>query len=203
VTAGRAFRPGGRARIAALVTLAAGALEVSGTGAGVPLHPHGPPIGHTGGFGEPTCHACHSSEELNAPGGRLTVEGLPASYEPGRAYEVRILLTRVDMRRAGFQFTLRYAAGDSAGRQAGTVEASLPRVVVVTERSSGVRYVQQTMEGSALGRGATSWTVRWVAPRPALGPVALHLAANAGNDDNSPIGDYVYADSVRAVPTHP
>lgn len=167
------------------------------------MHPHGPPIGHTGGFGEPTCHACHSSEDLNAPGGRLTVEGLPASYEPGREYDVRIVLTRVDMRRAGFQLTLRYAAGDSAGRQAGTVQGSLPRAVVVTERSSGIAYAQQTMEGSGLAGGTTSWTVRWVAPRPARGLVVLHVAANAGNDDNSPIGDYTYADSARAVPPHP
>ncbi len=198
-----AARPGGRARITVFATLAAGALGLSGTGAGVSSHPHGPPIGHTGGFGEPTCRACHESEEVNAPGGRLTVEGLPGLYEPGRAYDLRVRLVRTDMRRAGFQLALRYAAGDSSGRQAGVVAGALPRVVVVTERPSRLAYAQHTMEGSALSGGSTSWIVRWTAPFPGRGPVVLHVAANAGNDDNSPLGDYVYIDSVRSDPRRP
>lgn len=189
------------ARLAVLVTLASGA--VAGAGAGVASYPHGSPPGHTGGFGEPTCRACHTSDELNAPGGRLTILGLPPTYEPGRTYDIRVALTRADMRRAGFQLALRYAAGDSTGRQAGSLEAGPPRVVIVTERPSGVRYAQHTMGGSELAGGVTSWTVRWTAPSPSRGPVVLHVAANAGNDDNSPLGDYIYADSARSVSTHP
>ena len=48
----------------------------------------GPPIAHTGGFGEPTCRVCHQGQPLNAAGGTLRVEGLPGRYEAGRTYEL-------------------------------------------------------------------------------------------------------------------
>jgi len=54
----------------------------------------GPPVAHTGGFGEPTCQACHQGEPLNAPGGSLRIEGLPQRYEPGRAYTLTMVLRR-------------------------------------------------------------------------------------------------------------
>jgi len=46
----------------------------------------GPPPGHTGGLGEPTCRACHfdAPEELEV--GELVLKGLRAAYAPGTEY---------------------------------------------------------------------------------------------------------------------
>ena len=63
----------------------------------------GPPPGVTGGFGEPTCHACHFDHPINAPGGSLRLGGLPESYTAGVRYSIRVGLTRRGTQRAGFQ----------------------------------------------------------------------------------------------------
>src|SRR3989442_11863996 len=78
----------------------------------------GPPVAHTGGFGEPTCRACHQDEPLNAPGGSLRIEGLPRRYEPGRAYMLTVVLRRSGLGRAGFELSTRVADGQEAGSQA-------------------------------------------------------------------------------------
>ncbi len=57
----------------------------------------GPPVGHTGGFGEPTCQGCHLGNQLNAPGGMLGVEGIPAAYMPNERYRITIVLQTEDM----------------------------------------------------------------------------------------------------------
>jgi len=41
------------------------------------VHEEGPPPGHTGGFGEPTCQECHSEFDVNASSGALGVEDSP------------------------------------------------------------------------------------------------------------------------------
>ncbi len=35
---------------------------------------------------------------------------------------------------------------------------------------------------------------------PAAGPVQLNVAANASNNDDSPLGDYIYLKAVRSTP---
>jgi hypothetical protein len=172
-----------------------------GAPASAPGHPYGPPPGHTGGFGEPTCRACHDSEEHNAPGGTLHVEGFPAEYLPGRRYTLVVTLRRQEMLRAGFQLAIRYASGDSAGRQAGALPGNEPRIEVVREPVSGVSYAHQNFPGSEATDGGAAWRLAWLAPAAAAGgPVVLHISANAANDDNSPLGDYVYSDSATSRP---
>jgi hypothetical protein len=157
---------------------------------GVPLNVDGPPPAHTGGFGEPTCAACHAGEPLNTPPGALSVDGLPLTYEPGRSYRVTIELWRPELRRAGFQAAVRFADGSAMGRQAGAIEAASHSQVGV-QQIGGMAYVQHTLAGAAVPSGAARWSFRWTAPA-ANGTVVLHVAANAANDDNSPFGDYIY-----------
>ena len=65
----------------------AAALALVGAAAFVPaLNSEGPPPGHTGGFYEPTCIACHEGNDINAFGGRVSIEGLPSEYERGGHY---------------------------------------------------------------------------------------------------------------------
>lgn len=60
---------------------------------------------------------------------------------------------------------------------------------------SGVHYAQHTVSGTSVDfrdLPIARWEVGWRAPPEALGPVVLHAAANAANDDRSELGDRVY-----------
>lgn len=54
-----------------------------------------------------------------------------------------------------------------------------------------VLYVRQTLEGSIPSGGSAEWRVDWVAPGDTVGPVLLHLAANAADGDGTEFGDVV------------
>lgn len=151
----------------------------------------GPPAGHTGGFGEPTCHRCHFDQPLDDPAGRLDVEGFPEAFEPGRRYLLCVALMRPGTVRGGFQLAVRFAAGERAGRPAGRLTAGEGAEVV--EGPTGVPYARQARGSAAApADGSFRWIVEWEAPPGAGGEVALHVAANAANDDASELGDFVY-----------
>lgn len=163
------------------------------------LHVVGPPPGHTGGFGEPTCAVCHLGSDLNEPGSTLEIDGLDGQYVPGRSYRVTIRLLSFDMDAAGFQGAFRWVEGDRAGTSAGRVRALDDRVAVVEGGLARVPYVQHTQAGAPADGERAVWTFEWTAPRE-TGPIELHLAANSGNGDNSPLDDLVYTAAVGLTP---
>ena len=146
----------------------------------------GAPPGHTGGFGEPDCSACHSGSETNAPAGELAVDGLPAEYAPGATYRLAILLQHPELASGGLQVAIRTQDGEPAGKL-------LPRSArTAVVRQAGLAYLQHTREGTRTGSdGGIRWEFDWRAPRAAE-PVVLNVAANAANDDFSSLGDFVY-----------
>jgi hypothetical protein len=156
--------------------------------AGATAYGDGPPPGHTGGFGEPTCERCHSGQPINDVDGAVGLSGAPPAYDPGRTYRLTVWLARPALRRAGFQLSARFVNGEHAGHL-----ARLDETTRVTDPStSPVRYIQHTRTGSDVAVVDTArWTFRWTAPtRPDT--VVFHLSANASNDDASEFGDYVY-----------
>lgn len=171
----------------------------SGTGParGPVTYPEGPPPGHTGGFGEPTCHACHAGSELNPPGGVVRLRGPVGSYRPGARYELEVVLEAGALVTGGFQLAARLA---ETGADAGRLEEAGPRTQVVKDADTGISYAQQTREGTeATSEGTVRWTLSWKAPPPGSGAVVVHVAANAANDDASEFGDRVYADSLMVL----
>jgi hypothetical protein len=149
-----------------------------------------PPAGFTGGFGEPTCTHCHIGNEVNAFGGSVRLEGLPGGYVAGEEYVLTVRLEADETDVAGFQLTARFADGPAAGGNGGALRPVDGRTT--TKDSLGVTYVHQSPEGTRpADRSGSAWAVLWTAP-DASAPVALHLAANSGNADNSPLGDLVY-----------
>jgi hypothetical protein len=185
-------------RVAAFVT--AGALLLAAAAPG--MMREGPPTAHTGGFGEPTCHACHFQAPVGSGGGSLAVDGLPAAWEPGRSYELTVVLRHERLALGGFQLSARF----DDGTQAGYLEPDDSLLVRVTPFRD-VQYAHHTWAGAvpgghhaaASGAGEVRWRLRWTAPAAGTGSVSWHAAANAADDDDSPLGDYVYAASV-AVP---
>ena len=160
----------------------------------------GPLPNVTGGFGEPSCHSCHFDNPVNAPGGSLAVKGVPHTYAAGHEYEISVTLTRAGLARGGFEIAARFASGPEKAKQAGTWRAAAPRLQVVASKLDPiVLFVQHTTAGSvAPSPGSTSWTMSWVAPAAATAPVQFNVAANAANDDASPLGDYIYLASAVA-----
>ena len=148
----------------------------------------GPPPGHTGAFGEPDCGACHF-DAGGVGSGSLTVKA-PESYRPEEPVHITIELRHLDMAAAGFQLTARFTDGSNAGRQAGVLAPSDRVGVEVGE--GGVLYAAHTAAGSALDEsGLAVWTVAWTPPH-GQGPVALDVAAQASNDDDSEFGEQLY-----------
>jgi hypothetical protein len=163
-------------------------------------YPDGPPPGTTGGFGEPTCVSCHFAPTPDTLGS-LSLRGLPATFEPRRTYELFVELAREDMAAAGFELSARFACGPARGRQAGAFRI-LGDDVALTHQT-GVDYVHQTLAGAAPSTpGRARWRIEWTAPAERSAAVRFHVAANAANGDESPLGDRVYAleETVGAAP---
>ncbi|GIW52725.1 MAG: hypothetical protein KatS3mg081_2080 [Gemmatimonadales bacterium] len=164
------------------------------------FYAEGPPPGHTGGFGEPTCAQCHFGAELNTPPGKLELSGLPDAYAPGETYRLTVELRHPEARRAGFQIAVRYLEGAQQGSQAGKLVSLDSRVQVVVD-SNGVAYAEHTQSGSSLTEaGVARWVLTWRAPEAPGGPVVFHAAANAANDDASEFGDLIYTAAVSIPP---
>ena len=155
-------------------------------GALIFVYPENPPVAHTGGFGEPTCHACHFDGDLNDGVADLSLLGVKSNYTPNSNYTLSIALARSDMEEAGFQLAIR----DSSGRQAGTLGVLDNRVVI--DESEGIQYARHSPEGTHLTEhDSSSWSVNWLAP-DSVKTVFIHLSANAANGDDSEFGDAIY-----------
>jgi len=185
----------GRGRVALAIVALAAAPAVGAA------FVEGPLPGMTGGFGEPTCRQCHFDHPLNAAPGSVALSGVPEHYTPGRTYALVLTLRHPEMARGGFQVAARWADGDAAGRQAGRWVATGPGVQTIPAPSGGVVYLQHTRAGTAIATaGEIRWTLRWVAPGATGSAVAFHAAVNAANDDDSPLGDYIYTATARTEP---
>ena len=156
-----------------------------------------PPPAHTGGFGEPTCGACHIEAEVNAGTGSLTLDGLPLEYAGGVTYSLTITLVQRGLAAGGFQLSSRFTDGTQAGTLAHMPNDSA-RVAVTT--AGRVRYIHHVYAGTRRSAPDTiAWQIRWTAPA-ADGTIVFHVAANAADDDASPLGDMIYTTSLRTVP---
>ena len=165
----------------------------------------GPYPNVTGGFGEQSCHVCHLDNPVNAPGGRLDIAGVPATYAAGQTYQITIAIARDGLRRSGFEIAARFAGGKQKGRQAGTWRPIDVRVQLIPGAvDKSLTFVQHTLAGSrAPAAGTNQWTIQWEAPPVVAGPVQFNVAANAANNDDSPLGDYIYVKTVRSTPARP
>lgn len=156
----------------------------------------GAPPGFSGGFEEESCHACHFDAEPNSNGGRVTIEGVPASFAAGQRYTLTVTLTRSGMKRAGFQLVARFK---DSGAQAGTLAPGPDEAERVGVASlGGVQYAGQKHAGSSVDAAdAALWTIEWTAPDRGE-PVVFHVAANAADGNENANGDFVYTQSVES-----
>ena len=157
---------------------------------------NGPVPARTGGFGEMTCHQCHSNKPLNDPAGQLTLAGVPASYTPGQGYLITVTLAHPQLVRAGFQLSARFETGENAGafRPIDDLTEAVP------DDGGRITYIQHTAIGSEVPAPDTGrWTFAWAAPATGA-PVVFHVAANAANGDGLSRDDLIYTATATSRP---
>ena len=145
-----------------------------------------------------TCQQCHWENPLNEPSGRVRLDGIPDAYTPGEQYLITVTLARPGMEAAGFQLSAREdGMSMNAGSNAGTLRALDALAETLEGEAKRIRYLQHTRAGAEqVKAGGAAWRFEWTAPDE--GPVIFHLAANAANGDDSPLGDFIYTAVARS-----
>ena len=156
----------------------------------LPFSSQGPLPGHTGGFGEPNCRACHYDYDLNEGPFVIRMDSLPASYEPERQYTLQLLVRHAALKRGGFQLTARFEDGSAAGKL-GTADSTLLRI----QSWRGIDYLSHTVAGADQVRGdSVVWRFTWTAPASDK-RVVFNVAVNVANQDASEFGDRIFTGS--------
>jgi hypothetical protein len=107
-----------------------------------------------------------------------------------------VTLRHDGLRTAGFQIAARLEDGTQAGALLPDPDDAGRTDVTAAD---GIQYAHHSYPGSRAGNGVARWSVTWKAP-DALTPVSFNAAAVAGDDDISPLGDFVYV-AARTVCT--
>lgn len=124
------------------------------------------------------CTSCHFGAPPVAESEALSIEGLEEGVQAGETYALTLRFDPADA--AIMAYLARFR---SEGEDAGSVAAGEGQQV----RETSVR----STEPQPAAVGGASWTFDWTAPATP-GLVALHIAANAANDDSSPLGDTIH-----------
>lgn len=128
------------------------------------------------------CASCHFMTKPVVQSAALQLQGVPESAVAGKTYRLTVTLTSPGMGRAGFLIVARAATGP-----AGTFEAADQRTEADSDR------LRSTQAGSSLtAANAAVWAFLWRAPAQLTGPITFSISANAGDDDRSPLGDYIH-----------
>lgn len=146
---------------------------------------------------EGLCVQCHNQFPVNPDqDGALSVDGVPAKYEPGKTYTLTVRIASKDTTRLrwGFQMT---AVSMKDGEGAGVFTATDSGTTQVIESMMNSRtYIEHNYGGTAIGQaGGNAWTFDWTAPKTDVGKVGFFAASNCANADGSNQGDRVYTTS--------
>lgn len=150
----------------------------------------GPDPARTGAPGELTCATaeCHGTARTVDPQ-RFSII-VPATYEPGRTYQIKVRHISGDAarRRWGFQITALAANNLRAGVWQNVNEDTQ----IVEDNFLNREYAQHSLAGSFAGQpGGASWTINWTAPTKNVGRVTFYAAGNQAADNNSSSGDQI------------
>jgi len=141
-----------------------------------------PPQGHTGADGS-YCTNCHSTNQLNNPGGSVQVTGLPnGSYTAGTAYN--------------FSIQINHSAADrnSANQPVGTFSTTNTHASI-----NGAELSHLSAETFASFSSSYTYSnLRWTAPAnpgPNDNNITFYFVGNAANGNGNNIGDFIYSNT--------
>ena len=155
----------------------------------------GLPVGHTGGFGEPTCSQCHRLAPLPGPrDAKVRIEVGP--YTPGERQSVRVVIDAVSQI-SGFQVTARPES--SPNTPAGVFEQGNTTFAQIRCSDGSfapcdpgeIQYATHSSAGASRSGqpGRQIFTFDWIPPASDVGPVRFAGAAVAADNDGGTNGD--------------
>ena len=156
-------------------------------------YPEGAPWGAADPGADEHCASCHWERSPVMASRALRIDGVPSRVEPGRDYVLTVLLADTDAVVSGMQII-----ASAEGQPAGTF-SSADADVEASEFESALR---STAPRPATGNAAR-WRFTWRAPMTLTGPVTMHVAASAANDDGSPFGDQIHYKAITLEPRAP
>jgi hypothetical protein len=148
-------------------------------------HPGAAPWEADGRPGRDSCATCHFESEPALNSGKLQLLGLPQKVEAGRTYELTVALKHAGMKVAGFLLGL-----DPAGAGAAPFKATSS---AIESKDAAIRSTLARAKQTEEAR----WSFAWRAPDKLPAEIVFYLSANAGNDDQSPLGDRIYLETVK------
>ena len=153
---------------------------------------------------ELTCNSsgCHSTFPLNDTRGTFQFADVPASYEPGKEYTIRLSL-RMMTSPARARFGFEVVALDQNGVNAGTLATNDGKTQLIAADPGnwvGRQYLTHNSTGiMPTGTDQTEWTFKWRAPATRGGKISFYAAGNAANGAGSG-GDYIFTTSALMRP---
>ena len=142
-------------------------------------YPEGAPWGTASPAAPESCSNCHYDYEPVNDSRALRIDGLPRIATPGAEYELVVRLNADDARVSGFQLLAL-----AEGRSAGYFRSDDDNVESIGSSTRSTRP-ETAADGAA-------WSLTWKAPQSDNLPIVMYLAANASNDDQSPLGDTIH-----------
>lgn len=149
----------------------------------------GAPSGVTSGLGSPTCMMCHSGP-VGTGTASISIQGNPATYNPGQTYTVNVAVTDAGCTKFGFASRVIDINQNAAGSIAST--GSETQIIAGTNPQE----ITHTRAGtSTTTPGSKRWSYSWTAPSAASAPDSVYFGAamNASNADNRNSGDRIYS----------
>lgn len=154
----------------------------------------GAPSKRTGAPGEGDCTGCHSDFTLQPAGTHLTLSGIPALFAPGQTYSGTVTLASNGSSVWGFELA---AKDTTLQAQAGTIvvtDVVHTKTITGTVNSQLITYLTHTATGNYGGQaGPITWNFNWTAPSISQPTVKFYIAALAGNNDGTELGDSVFS----------
>lgn len=165
-------------------------------GADLTSGPLKPPLGYTAAPGEGDCTSCHSDFPLNGGIGNVSLafSGANNVYLPGKTYTVTVTVTDPEQSPiCCFEVTTLNSNNLSVGNY-----KLLPpdNTLIRKNPNNGRTYVTNYQTPLAYHQ----WSYKWKAPAVSMGPITIYATGNAGNDNQSPMGDHVYSTTLTVVP---
>jgi hypothetical protein len=142
-------------------------------------YPDGAPWGTASPASHESCSNCHYDYEPVNDSRALRIDGLPRIAAPGAEYELVVRLNAEDASVSGFQL-LALAEGMSAG----SFRSDDDNVESIGSSTRSTR--------PEIAADGAAWSLTWRAPQSDNLPIVMYLAANASNDDQSPLGDTIH-----------
>jgi hypothetical protein len=149
----------------------------------------GAPSGVTSGLGSPTCAMCHTGP-VGTGSGTISIQGNPATYNPGQTYTVNISVTDPGCTKFGFASRII----DINQNAAGTIASTSSETQIIP--GTNPQEITHTRAGtSTTTPGSKRWSYSWTAPASTSAPDSVYIGAamNASNADNRNSGDRIYS----------